>query len=52
MFDLGNVDYVGPIVALIDEGDYAAARNLLKAVPSQWRESVRWTVAAMRTVVL
>lgn len=52
MFDLERVDYIGPIISLIDEGDYDAARALLQQVPSQFRESVRWTIATMRTIVL
>lgn len=52
MFDLDGVDYVGPIIALIDDGDYDAARKLLDTVPAKLRESVRWTIATMRTIVL
>jgi hypothetical protein len=52
MFDLDNVDYVGPICALIDDGDFDGARALLQEVPTKLRESVRWTIASMKNIVL
>jgi hypothetical protein len=51
MFD-ESIDYVGPIKAKMDDGDYDAARALLADVPPDVRESVRWTIAAMTSIVL
>lgn len=45
-------DYVSPIKALMDAGDYDAARALLAKVPVELRNSVQWSIAAMTAIVL
>jgi hypothetical protein len=47
-----SVDYIGPIVAKLDEGDFDAARALLAEAPPALRETIRWTVAEMKSIVL
>lgn len=52
MFPEDRVDYVSPIKAKMDAGDYDAARELLRQVPAELRNSVQWTIAAMTAIVL
>lgn len=53
MFDEDKVpDYVGPIVVKMNEGKYDAARHLLNQVPAEWKEAVRWTIAAQTAILL
>ena len=52
MFPEDQVDYVSPIKAKMDAGDYDAARELLRQVPVELRNSVQWTIAAMTAIVL
>ncbi|BEQ12887.1 hypothetical protein Ep4_028 [Pseudomonas phage Ep4] len=46
------VDYVSPILAVMDQGDYDTARQMLQEVPEQDREQVRMTIAARTQALL
>ena len=47
-----DTDWVGPIKALMDAGDYDSARAKLAEVPEELRKSVQWTIAALTAIVL
>lgn len=47
-----EIDYVTPILNVMDRGDYDAARKMLNIVPVALREQIRMTIAAMRQVIL
>ena len=51
-FPEDKIDYVGPIKALMDSGDYDGARAKLAEVPEALRHRVQWTIAAMTAIVL
>ena len=50
--DEHSVNYVQPILDLMTEGKYDAARTAMYKVPIEWRIAVIWTVAAQTGIVL
>ena len=47
-----EIDYVTPILNVMDRGDYDAARAMLNIVPAHLRQEVRMTIAARRQAIL